>query len=157
MEILTIDTKSLEEIQKLQLMHLWNNEYPASLAHKTIEDFESYLSSLSYCKHYSLAENNSIYAWGFEFDRNEERWFALIIHSAYQGKGIGSQLLNRMKQENKTLNGWVIDHENAKMSDGSFYRSPMNFYLKNGFQIISHQRIDNEVISAVKIQWNRHA
>jgi GNAT superfamily N-acetyltransferase len=141
--------------QKLQLMHLWNNEYPASLAHKTIEDFESYLSTLSYCKHYSIAENNSIYAWGFEFDRNEERWFALIIHSAYQGKGIGSQVLNRMKHENKTLNGWVIDHANAKMSDGSFYRSPMNFYLKNGFHIISHQRIDNEVISAVKIQWIR--
>ncbi len=143
--------------QLLQLMELWNKEYPASLAHKTLEDFESYLSTLSYCKHYSIAENNSIYAWGFEFDRNEERWFALIIHSAYQGKGIGSQLLNFMKLSNKQLNGWVIDHGNAKMSDGSFYRSPLAFYLKNDFQVIFHQRIDNEVISAVKIQWNRHA
>lgn len=154
MEIPTIDTKSLEEIQKLQLMNLWNNEYPASLAHRTIEDFETYLTTLSYCKHYLLEDNNAIFAWAFEFDRNEERWFALIIDKRQQGKRIGSQLLKVMKQSNKQLNGWVIDHGNAKMSDGSFYHSPINFYLKNGFQIISYQRIDNEVISAVKIQWN---
>jgi GNAT superfamily N-acetyltransferase len=117
-------------------MHLWNKEYPATLAHKTLEDFEAYLATLSYCKHYLLVENTAIFAWGFEFDRNEERWFALIVDENEQGKRIGSQLLNRMKHENKTLNGWVIDHSNAKMSDGSFYRSPMTFYLKNGFAVL---------------------
>ena len=130
--------------QRLQLMELWNNEYPASLAHKTLEDFEAYLATLSYCKHYLLIEDKTIFAWGFEFDRNEERWFALIIEKAQQGKRIGSQLLNFMKESNKQLNGWVIDHGNARMSDGSFYRSPMNFYLKNGFQLISHQHMDKK-------------
>lgn len=143
--------------QRLQLMELWNNEYPASLAHKTLEDFVAYLATLSYCKHYLLIEDNTIFAWGFEFDRNEERWFALIIDKAHQGKRIGSQLLNFMKESNKQLNGWVIDHGNATMSDGSFYCSPLTFYLKNDFQLISHQRIDNEVISAVKIQWTKNA
>ena len=154
MEITSLDTKSLQAEQLVQLMELWNKEYPASLAHKTLEDFEVYLSSLSYCKHYLLEENTAIFAWGFEFDRNEERWFALIIDKAQQGRRIGSQLLNFMKESNKQLNGWVIDHGNATMSDGSFYRSPLAFYLKNDFQLVSHQRIDNEVISAVKIQWN---
>ena len=154
MEITSLDTKSLQTDKLLQLMRLWNNEYPASLAHKTIEDFEAYLATLSYCKHYLLEEKNAIFAWGFEFDRNEERWFALIIDKAQQGKRIGSQLLNFMKQSNRQLNGWVIDHGNATMSDGSFYRSPLAFYLKNDFQLVSHDRIDNEVISAVKIQWN---
>ncbi|MDP4798209.1 MAG: GNAT family N-acetyltransferase [Crocinitomicaceae bacterium] len=135
-------------------MELWNREYPASLAHKTLEDFEAYLATLSYCKHYLLEENNAIFAWGFEFDRNEERWFALIIDKAQQGKRIGSQLLNLMKQSNKQLNGWVIDHSNAKMNDGNYYRSTLAFYFKNDFQLITHQRIDNESISAVKIQWN---
>lgn len=157
MEITSHDTKSLQTEQLLQLMELWNREYPVSLAHKTLEDFEVYLSSLSYCKHYLLEENTAIFAWGFEFDRNEERWFALIIDKAQQGKRIGSQLLNFMKQSNKQLNGWVIDHGNATMSDGSFYRSPLAFYLKNDFQLVSHQRIDNEVISAVKIQWTKYA
>lgn len=154
MEIASIDTKALQTAQLPQLMQLWNNEYPASLAHKTIEDFEAYLATLSYCKHYVREENKVIYAWAFEFDRNDERWFALIIDKNQHGKRIGSQLLSIMKQSNKQLNGWVIDYGNATMSDGSFYRSPLAFYLKNDFQVISHQRIDNEVISAVKIQWN---
>jgi GNAT superfamily N-acetyltransferase len=153
-EIISIDTKSLGEYQKIQLMHLWNKEYPGSLAHKSWEDFEQYLATLSYCKHYLLEENQSIFAWGFEFDRNDERWFALIIDKNQQGKRIGSLLLNYMKQFNKQLNGWVIDHGTAKMSDGTYYRSPLTFYIKNDFQLITHQRIDNEVISAVKIQWN---
>jgi GNAT superfamily N-acetyltransferase len=154
MEITSLDNKSLHIHQLLQLMVLWNKEYPETIAHKTFEDFELYLSTLSYCKHYLLEENKLILAWGFEFDRNDERWFALIIDKAQQGKRIGSHLLNYMKQFNKQLNGWVIDHSNAKMSDGNYYRSPLAFYIKNDFQLVSHQRIDNDVISAVKIQWN---
>jgi GNAT superfamily N-acetyltransferase len=154
LEITSLDTKSLQTDQLLQLMLLWNKEYPVSIAHNSFEDFETYLSTLSYCKHYLLEENKMIYAWGFEFDRNNERWFALIIDNAQQGKRIGSHLLNYMKQFNKQLNGWVIDHSNAKMSNGNYYRSPLAFYIKNDFQLISHQRIDKEAISAVKIQWN---
>ena len=144
----------LSEEEKEVLRELWNNEYPARLHLKTSEDFELYLNGLSNTKHYLLLdESNEIIGWTFTFLREGEDWFAIILNSKIQGRGNGSLLINEIKNRNNSLNGWVVDHENEIKENGDFYKSPMPFYIKNGFRIIAETRIENEKMSAVKINW----
>lgn len=63
-------------------------------------------------------------------------------------------MLNKLKDDEDTLNGWVIDHDLDKKSNGYYYKSPIGFYQKNGFKVISETRLELEIMSAVKIIWN---
>lgn len=151
-----IETQILSLDQKDSLMQLWNNEYPAKLNLKTIEDFELYLNGLSETKHYLLFDDSDeIQGWTFTFLREDENWFAIILNSEIHGKGIGSLLMNEIKKNNISLNGWVIDQENEIKHNATFYKSPLQFYIKNDFIICSEIRIENEKLSAVKINWKR--
>ena len=146
----------LSEEEKEVLRELWNEEYPARLNCKTIEDFEFYLSGLSDTKHYLLFDElDKINGWAFTFLRENENWFAIILNHQIQGKGIGSLLINELKRNNTSLNGWVTDHENEIKQNKKYYRSPMPFYIKNGFEILTEIRIENEKMSGVKINWKR--
>lgn len=141
---------------KESLLQLWNNEYPASLNHEAIHDFDLYLKSLSNEKHYFLIDDeNKIKAWAFTFLRENEVWFAIIIDSQIQGRGKGSLLIKELKKSNDNLNGWVIDHENEIKNNATPYKSLLLFYVKNGFTVCSEIRMENEKISAVKINWKR--
>ena len=154
MKIIKTEVLSLE--QKDSLMQLWNNEYPAKLNLKNIEDFELYLNGLSETKHYLLLDDSDeIQGWTFAFLREDENWFAIILNSEIHGKGIGSLLMNEIKKNNASLNGWVIDQENEIKHNATFYKSPLQFYIKNDFIICSEIRIENEKLSAVKINWKR--
>jgi GNAT superfamily N-acetyltransferase len=149
-----IQTENLSEEQKEVLRELWNEEYPARLHLKTIEDFESYLNGISNTKHYLLFDDSDkIIGWTFTFLRDGEDWFAIILNSKIQGKGNGSLLINEIKNEKTSLNGWVIDQENEVKQNNELYKSPMPFYIKNGFSILTETRIENEKMSAVKINW----
>jgi len=77
----------------------------------------------------------------------------IILNSKIQGKGNGSLLINEIKKEKTSLNGWVIDQENEAKQNNELYKSPMPFYIKNGFTILTETRIENEKMSAVKINW----
>ncbi|MFH7016167.1 hypothetical protein [Flavobacterium sp. FlaQc-47] len=154
MKIVQKDILSAEE--KEVLCDLWNKEYPARLHLKTIEDFESYLNGISNKKHYLLFDySNKINGWAFTFLRENENWFAIILDSQIQGKGNGSFLINKLKKNNDSLNGWVIDQENEIKQNNELYKSPMPFYIKNGFTFCSEIRIENEKMSGVKINWTR--
>jgi len=154
MKIVEKEYLSLEE--KETLHELWNNEYPVKLNLKTIDDFELYLNGLSETKHYLLLDDSDeIHGWAFTFLRENESWFAIILNSEIHGKGIGSLLMNEIKKNNTSLNGWVIDHENEVKQNATFYKSPMPFYIKNGFTICKEIRIENEKMSGVKINWKR--
>lgn len=85
--------------------------------------------------------------------REGEDWFAIILDHQIQGKGNGSLLINELKKNNSSLNGWVIDQENEAKHNKEFYKSPMPFYIKNGFTILTEIRIENEKMSGVKINW----
>ncbi|OMQ12360.1 N-acetyltransferase [[Flexibacter] sp. ATCC 35103] len=151
-----VEVKVLSEGQKEVLRELWNNEYPARLHLKTIADFDLYLNGLSNTKHYLLFDDSDlIVGWTFTFLREDENWFAIILDHQIQGKGNGSLLMNKIKSKNDCLNGWVTDHENEVKQNGDLYKSPMPFYIKNGFAIIAETRIENEKMSAVKINWKR--
>ncbi|RTY88303.1 hypothetical protein [Flavobacterium sp. RSP15] len=154
MEIVEKEVLSLE--QKEALCQLWNNEYPEKLSYKKTEEFDIYLNSLLNIKHYLLIDDaNEIKGWAFTFLREDEVWFAIIIDDQIQGKGKGSLLLKELKKRKNNLNGWVVDHENDIKKNKEPYKSPLLFYIKNGFSICNGTRIENKKISAVKINWKR--
>lgn len=154
MKLNMVSTDKLSKIEKLQLFELWNSEYPAKLAHKTLDDFNSYLEKLKNIKHILLVDSrNKIHGWYFDFIRNDEKWFVIILDSAIHKQGNGTKLLNNAKKLNTELNGWVIDHDNELKNNDEYYVSPLKFYAKNGFQIINNIRLELDNISAVKINW----
>lgn len=151
-----IQTTELNLEQKLLLFDLWNSEYPERIAYSEISEFEVYLKGLIKIKHFLLiSEFNQIFGWAFVFDREKENWFGIIVNSKEQGKGFGSLLLKELKKEKSSLNGWVIDHSNDIKQNGELYCSPLDFYLKNGFFSVRNTRLENNIISAVKIKWER--
>ena len=148
----------LSASEKLAVFHLWNNEYPEKLAYDSMQEFDAYLSELRDPSHLLLVDSaGKVRGWYFDFIRDQEKWFAIILDAQLQGKGYGSQLLERAKQYEKELNGWVIDHNNDKKRNGEFYQSPLNFYLKNGFRKLKEDRLELNKISAVKIKWVKQA
>lgn len=151
-----IKTNILNDTQKTQIIELWNNEYPKKLRHESFESFESYLKNLKEQNHILLIDNeNFVKGWYADFIRENEKWFAMIINSEFQGKGFGTKLLNKAKSEENELNGWVIDHHKYVKQNGAFYLSPIEFYKKNEFKIINNVRLELEFISAVKIKWQK--
>jgi len=149
-------THQLNLVQKEQVLQLWNNEYPEKLAYKNMAGFESYLEKLNEVKHFLLANNDEkIQGWAITFKRENETWFAIILSENLHGKGWGTKVLNELKQNKKEMNGWVIDHSDDKKRNGSFYKSPLEFYLKNGFEVLSDTRLELEIMSAVKIKWKK--
>ncbi len=132
---------------------LWNNEYPVQLCYQALSDLDEYLLSLSEPTHYLITnKNNYTVGWAVAFDRDNERWFAIIVDNKSQGKGYGTQLLNMLKKDNSQLNGWVTDHNDYKKSNGNLYPSPLAFYTKNGFELLANERLETENLSAVKIR-----
>ena len=149
-----IQTTSLTAKTKAQLLELWNAEYPSTLAYPNIIAFEDYLTGLQHAQHNLLYDETAhMLAWCFEFFRDNACWFGIIVRGNCQGKGYGTKLLNHVKSTNSELNGWVIDHNNGLKLDGSTYKSPLEFYIKNSFVVVDNERLDTEKISAIKIKW----
>lgn len=151
MEVLKV--KHLSNSQKLSLMHLWNQEYPASLFLPQLADFEHYLSSIELATHYLVIQNEKVVGWFVDFIRDGEIWFAMIIDRNQQHKGIGTSLLNQAKSRHQKLLGWVIDQDNQIRTDNSIYPSPIQFYIKNEFIVSEEIRLETPKLSAVNIQW----
>ena len=146
----------LSESEKLEILKLWNKEYPKQLAYASKKEFDEYLEALVEQSHIILVdENNRIKGWYFDFVRDNEKWFAIILDSKLHGKGLGTKLLNLAKEKESELNGWVIDHNNEKKTNGEIYHSPLDFYLKNGFEKLTLERLELDKISAVKIRWRK--
>ena len=151
-----IKTSKLSKSQKQEICDLWNNEYPEKLNYRNLADFENYLKNLSIQSHIIMVDKDqNIKGWYFDFIRENEKWFAIILDSKFQGKGLGKKMLNLVKEKESELNGWVIDHSNDKKQNGEIYESPLSFYLKNGFEILVKNRLEHEKISAVKIKWKK--
>ena len=149
-----IKTTELNEQAKQKVLDLWNNEYPEKLSYYSLIEFDLYLQNLNNLKHYLLTGNiDIILGWALTFDRDNEKWFAIILSEKVQGKGLGRKMLDELKQEEPILNGWVIDHNNDKKKNGLTYISPLTFYEKSGFEILTDNRLELDKISAVKIKW----
>lgn len=144
----------IDEWAKLQLLQLWNMEYP-KLLNMDEYRFNEYLNGLTDVQHYIIKDEptENIIAWGFSFLRLNEKWFGLILDHKYQNKGIGSLLLSQMKNDNTSLNGWVIIESNYLLSDNRKYKSPLLFYLKNDCKVDNDSTIFIHEMKAIKIYW----
>jgi len=151
-----ITQTELSKTEKKEILNLWNDEYPEKLNYQTFSEFEKYLGNLTEQSHILMkSKNQSIKGWYFDFVRENEKWFAIILDSKFHGKGFGTKLLNLGKEKESELNGWVIDKQYDKRKNGELYKSPLNFYLKNGFEKLDNERLELEKISAVKIKWKK--
>ena len=146
----------LDDDEKQRVFELWNNEYPEQLIYNTMDEFEEYLGNLIDQNHALLVDNQGrIVGWYFDFIREEQRNFAIILDSEYHGKGFGTKLIDYAKGNQEELNGWVIDHSDYKKRSGGNYISPLDFYLKNGFEVIRNEKLVTSKTTAIKIKWKR--
>lgn len=151
-----VEEKKLSDTQLQTLRNLWNREYPAALVYKRPEDFVLYVRRLENVRHYLLKDESSIiYGWAFDFDREQEKWFGILVDGEMQGKGYGSLLMQKLKENNVSLNGWMIDRETDVKSNGENYKSPAKFYRAQQFALLPHERMGFDKISAIKITWTR--
>ncbi len=147
-------SNNLTADEKEEVVKLWNAEYPARISYSGIGDFEVFLDKQTNFRHFLLKdEHNKIKGWMAVFVRSDEKWFSIIVDSRDQKKGFGTLLLDKVRKSENELNGWVIDGAGNLKLDGSEYLSPIEFYRKNGFEILENERLENEKISAVKIKW----
>lgn len=152
-----IKTTVLDEQEKIQLFDLWNSEYPEKLSYRDLIEFNEYLQKLNGFAHLLLiVEKNTIEGWAFSFDRDNERWFAIILSEKIQGQGLGRKMLDKLKKSENHLSGWVIEHNNDKKTNGESYYSPLGFYQKCDFEILKKERLELDKISAVKIKWTKN-
>ncbi|RZK20205.1 MAG: N-acetyltransferase [Pedobacter sp.] len=149
-------TNHLNVADKEKIYQLWNNEYPKSLSFIDLKGLDDYLKTLSEPIYYLLeCDSGEILAWASKFFRENEKWFAIILDEKIHGQGKGTEMLNLIKENEFVLNAWVIDKEEAEKANGKIYKSPLNFYLKNGFKVYPEIRLENEKMSAVKIIWKK--
>lgn len=151
-----LECQELNAQQRLEIMELWNQEYPQRISYSHITAFDVYLTRLEDAFHVlSLDDAGKIMAWYCDFNREGERWLAMILASSEQGKGLGSTLLQLAKKRQSLLNAWVVDHNTDLKKDGTIYRSPLAFYQKNGFEIVEGVRLETPQISSLKMRWRK--
>lgn len=144
-------TKLLTIQQTKQIDKLWNEEFPVQLNNR----FPLLLEGVENYNHYLIKnEQNEVIAWAVDFEKDKEKRFSIIVSEKQKGKGYGTHLVKKLKEELPEFYGWVIDHDNDKKSNGVGYRSPLDFYLKHGFEVLHDKRIDNDMLKAVKIKWS---
>jgi hypothetical protein len=120
-----IKTTELSKAQRLAVLTLWNNEYPVKLSFAKLADFENYVDKLTHPSHILiLNKQQQIIGWYFDFIRNKNKWFAILIESKSHNEGYGSLLLNIAKEIETELNGWVIDHNQDKKQDEVYTNHP---------------------------------
>jgi GNAT superfamily N-acetyltransferase len=151
MEIINSD--SLTKDQKRQILNLWNNEYPKDLSLAGVDGFDAYLEKLSDKHHLLIVNQDEVEGWLIYFIRDGERCFAMLLDPRVQGKGLGRALLEKAKQYNAVLVGWVIKGNDHLKNDGSFYKSPVDFYEKAGFKILADVITEKNGIKGIQVRW----
>jgi len=145
-----VKTKILNDKQYRQIDQLWNEEYPENFKGR----FRLLLDGINDYNHYIIEDkNHNVVAWAADFKKDKEVRFSILVRENQKGQGLGSQLMNRLKQEHNFFFGWVIDHDNDIKLNGENYDSPLPFYLKLGGEVLSNSRLDTEIVNAVKIKF----
>ncbi|MFT6947828.1 MAG: GNAT superfamily N-acetyltransferase [Vicingaceae bacterium] len=149
-----VKSKTVSPLLLQVLLTIWNEEYPAVLKHY-LNTLEEYLNKLKDLEHtFVMNEFGTVVGWYFDFERNNERQFAILISSDYHNKGIGNQLLSTAKQKHSELYGWVVDSNEYLKKNGENYKSPVSFYQNSGFNL-TNKRWDSEKIKTIKIVWRK--
>jgi len=144
----------LDDSRFRQINQLWDDEFPAKLNGR----LPLLLNGKANFRHYFIEDDDkNVLAWAMIFQADKELRFSIITHKDHKGKGLGSALLEDLKNDFPEFYGIVIDHNNDKKLNGENYQSPLSFYLKRGFEALPGIRVDNEFLNAVKIHWKKDA
>jgi len=145
-------TNHLTEYYSQQINNLWNDEYPLSLRDR----FHLLFDDATNSKHYLICDSEeTVLAWGAYFEKDSEIRFSIIVRENQQGNGLGSMIIERIKDDLDEFYGWVIDHDTDKKANSEFYQSPLEFYIRHGFEVLTDVRIDTDMIRAVKIHYKK--
>jgi GNAT superfamily N-acetyltransferase len=145
-------TEFLSTQQFSEIAALWNAEYPIQLKDRLALLLEGNTKTIHF---YLLDEFEQIIAWSVLFEKEQDLRFSILVSRKHQKQGLGSVLLNEMKNKGMDFSGWVIDHDLDLLSDGSNYKSPLRFYLKNGFILDESFRLNTEMIQAVLVRYKQ--
>lgn len=136
-----------------QVNVLWNENYPVVMKDR----FTVLLQETSHHNHYFLFnENNKLLGWAMDFERDDDIWFSIIVDEKEKNKGYGKLLINALKENNPVLNGWVIDHDNYKLQNDKYYRSPLSFYQALGFTVDYDTKIETPDLIGIRVTWKRN-
>ena len=139
-----------------QLQGIWNGVYPTVLAKDSLEDFQADLSKYEdYWHVLAMDEEDNVIGWYFDFIRENDRWFGIIIDGSNHGRGIGRKLLEIAKTNRSRLCGWVFPTSEYIKADGTHYPSPIPFYLKLGFETLPEVELNTDTFTLIKILWER--
>lgn len=151
-----ISTSNLNSKQQEEFLKCWNEVYPLNLKFDDSGKMQSYFDGLQQLQFFLLVDGSiPATAFSFRFMRDGELWLAMLMPPSMQGKGYGSILLEELTENVDTISAWVVDHDLDVKSDGTPYRSPLQFYLKNGFAVQDGMRLELDTISAAKLVWKR--
>ena len=139
-----------------QLFDLWHTEYPTVVHYSDVASFEQYLTSLQDLRHRFYVVDNQIVGWYLSFTRDGDPWFGMIIDRNWQGRGLGSKFIQQSQAEQDEMHGWAVPNDHYLRSDGERYKSPLDFYRKNGFNIHKEDTLQQGGFERVKIIWKRH-
>ena len=148
--------EDLTEAEKEIVTRLWNAEYPQNLKYGSVADFEEFLNKQTEQRHFLLFDDaGKLRGWLMTFTRDSERWFSVIIDTSEQKKGYGTALLQEIKTHETEINGWVVAHDDYLKMNGEKYLSPLDFYRKNGFAVLTDVKLEKPDFIAVKINWKK--
>ena len=124
------------------------------MIYSSVAQFDDYLNQFGDKHHHCIYIDKKLIAWAVDFIRDDERWFVMFVDEEHQSKSHGLALLNSLKDKNTVLNGWVVDHNRYRRTNGESYVSPLRFYLKNLFRL-QLDRMETSHLSLVKIKWEK--
>lgn len=151
-----ISTSVLNPKQQAEFLKCWNEVYPLNLKFDDLGKMQSYFNGLQQLQFFLLVDGSiPATAFSFRFMRDGELWLAMLMPPSMQGKGYGSILLEELTENVNSISAWVVDHDLDVKADGTPYRSPLQFYLKNGFEVQEGVRLEIETISAAKLVWSK--
>ena len=132
------------------VLNWWNEEFPFEFE-KSQSQFDQWLKGLGSPVHYRLFDKGVFSAWAMTFDRDDERWFSILVPHCNHGKGYGQSLIRQLQADESSLCGWVITERGLRTRDGRMYSSPMNFYKKLNFRQTQVSTVFTPEIHPVKI------
>ncbi len=140
--------------EKYQIFQIWCSEYPRQSVFNTYKKFDDYICAMVNPTHYLVKDTTKkVLGWLVTVDRDNSRWLVILVHSDTQKLGLGSLLLNEVKYVEPSISAWITPHNNYFKADGSIYRTPLPFYLKNGFQL-TDETFEKDDFSGTKIIWS---
>lgn len=143
-----IDIISYDEKYAEETVRMWRDSKEKALGHKDIHDFADHLNFL---KTVLIKENQVFLAIDKDADKSVgimaidgDHLNQLYIHTDYQGKGIGTRLLNVAKN----LSNGIL-----RLYTFEVNKKAQKFYEKHGFEIIGRGFENEENLPDILYEW----